>query len=92
MRRRDQWIEWMRAVERESDAAAYAIELLDERLQPPPLGFTRPEPVHFRYGWRLRLPRLQATGHPVTCSVDFMVDEQLPCFVPHNEIDLSGFA
>ena len=36
MRRRDQWIEWMRAVERESDAAAYAIELLNERLQRDP--------------------------------------------------------
>jgi hypothetical protein len=32
MRRRDQWIEWIRAVIRESDAAAYAIELLDEQL------------------------------------------------------------
>ena len=40
MRRRDQWIEWMRAVERESDAAAYAIELLDERLQTDPSSLT----------------------------------------------------
>lgn len=36
MRRRDEWIEWMRAVERESDAAAYANELLNERLQADP--------------------------------------------------------
>jgi hypothetical protein len=36
MRRRDQWIEWIRAVERESEVAAFAIELLDERLQRDP--------------------------------------------------------
>ena len=36
MRRRDQWIEWIRAVERESEAAAFAIELLDERLSGDP--------------------------------------------------------
>lgn len=36
MRRRDQWIEWIRAVERESDAATYAFELLDNRLQEDP--------------------------------------------------------
>lgn len=40
MRRRDQWIEWMRAVERESDTAAYAIELLNERLQSDPSSLT----------------------------------------------------
>lgn len=40
MRRRDQWIEWLRAVERESDVAAYAIELLDERLQRDPSSLT----------------------------------------------------
>lgn len=36
MRRRDQWIERMRSVERESEVAAYALELLDERLQQEP--------------------------------------------------------
>lgn len=36
MRRREQWIEWIRAVERESEVAAFAIELLDERLSSNP--------------------------------------------------------
>jgi hypothetical protein len=36
MRRRDQWIEWIRAVERESDTAAYALELLQEQLRREP--------------------------------------------------------
>lgn len=36
MRSRDQWIEWIRAVERESEAAALAVELLDERLRVDP--------------------------------------------------------
>lgn len=36
MRRRDQWIEWIRSVEGESEVAAYAIELLRERLQQDP--------------------------------------------------------
>ncbi len=36
MRRRDQWIEWMRAVLREDETAAYAVELLDEQLHRDP--------------------------------------------------------
>jgi len=40
MRRRDQWIEWIRAVERESETAAYAFELLREQLQRDPSSLT----------------------------------------------------
>jgi len=36
MRRRDQWIEWIREVERESETAAYAIELLQVQLRRDP--------------------------------------------------------
>jgi len=36
MRRRDQWIEWIRAVERESDTAAYALMLLQDQLRRDP--------------------------------------------------------
>ena len=36
MRRRDQWIEWIREVERESETAAYAIELLQDQLRRDP--------------------------------------------------------
>ena len=36
MRRRDQWIEWIRQVERESDTAAYSIALLQSQLQRDP--------------------------------------------------------
>lgn len=36
MRRRDQWIEWIRAIERESDTAMYALDLLDEQLKRDP--------------------------------------------------------
>jgi hypothetical protein len=36
MRRRDQWIEWIREVERESETTAYAIELLRQQLQRDP--------------------------------------------------------
>jgi len=36
MRRRDQWIEWIRAVERECEVVAVALQLLDERLRRDP--------------------------------------------------------
>ena len=36
MRRRDQWIEWILAVERESETAGYALELLREQLRREP--------------------------------------------------------
>ena len=32
MRRRDQWIRWMKAVEREAAVVAFALEVLQERL------------------------------------------------------------
>jgi len=40
MRRRDQWIEWILAVERESQAAAYALGLLQEQLRREPSSLT----------------------------------------------------
>jgi hypothetical protein len=40
MRRRDQWIEWIRAVEREGETAAYAVKLLEEQLQRDPGALT----------------------------------------------------
>jgi hypothetical protein len=36
MRRRDQWSEWIRAVERESETAAFAFDWLREQLQRNP--------------------------------------------------------
>lgn len=33
MRRRDQWIRWMKAVEREAEVVAVALDVLHERLQ-----------------------------------------------------------
>ena len=36
MRRRDQWIEWIRAIERESDTAAFALDLLHDQLRRDP--------------------------------------------------------
>jgi hypothetical protein len=36
MRRRDQWIRWMKAVEREAAVVAFALEVLQERLQADP--------------------------------------------------------
>jgi hypothetical protein len=36
MRRRDQWIVWIRAVEREGEAAAYALDLLEAQLKRDP--------------------------------------------------------
>ena len=36
MRRRDQWIEWIRAGEREGDTAAYALSLLQDQLRKAP--------------------------------------------------------
>jgi hypothetical protein len=36
MRRRDQWLEWIKAVERESETAAVALELLGEALRSNP--------------------------------------------------------
>jgi hypothetical protein len=36
MRRRDQWIEWIRQVEREGETVAYAIELLQDQLRRDP--------------------------------------------------------
>ena len=36
MRRRDQWIEWIRAVERESKTIGFSLELLSDRLRRDP--------------------------------------------------------
>jgi hypothetical protein len=36
MRRRDQWMRWMKAIEREAAVVAFALEVLQERLQADP--------------------------------------------------------
>ncbi len=36
MRRRDEWIDWVRAAERECDVVAYGLELLSQTLQRDP--------------------------------------------------------
>src|SRR5438128_1256530 len=36
MRRRDQWLEWIRAVERECETAQYALHLLEDQLMRQP--------------------------------------------------------
>jgi hypothetical protein len=52
MRRRDQWIRWMKAVEREAAVVAFALDLLQERLQVDPsiLAIRTLGRVHFRQG------------------------------------------
>jgi hypothetical protein len=53
MRRRDQWIRWMKAVEREAAVVAFALEGLQERLQADPslLAVRKLRMVHFRQGF-----------------------------------------
>src|SRR5437868_9604710 len=52
MRRRDQWIRWMKAVEREAAVVGFALEVLQERLQADSslLTVRKLRMVHFRQG------------------------------------------
>jgi hypothetical protein len=49
-----------------------------------PSCFTRPKPVHFRYGWHLCLPRLRTTDYSVARTVGYTSNEQFTCSVPFN--------
>ena len=59
---------------------------------PSPFCVTRPNRVHLRCGWRLRLPRLRTAGFPTARSVSYMAHEHLPWSVPFNQQDSPGFA